>query len=252
MRQFLGAMIAALIITGALSARGAEITLIAPGGIRAPLEQIVPEFERQTGHKVLMTITSGGGTKDRVTRGESFDVPIIQPPYETVLASGHVIPDSATPVATVAVGVAVRPGMPRPDIGNAEAVKRTLLAAASISYPDPKGGAAAGVSFTATMQKLGILEAMAPKIRLAQGGDAAMVMLAKGKVELGLTFISEMRAPGIELIGVLPRDISTPTAFVAFLSAQAKEKAAAQSLIRFLASPDRVAAYRAGGMEPGS
>ena len=83
MRQFLDIVIAAFIITGALSARAAEITLIAPGGIRAPLERIVPEFERQTGHKVLMTITSGGGTKDRVTRGESFDVPIIQPPYET-------------------------------------------------------------------------------------------------------------------------------------------------------------------------
>ena len=252
MPYVLCAAIAALVTSSATTARAAEITLVAPGGIRAALERVVPGFERQTGHKVVMTITSGGGAKERVMKGEAFDVPIIQPPYEEVLASGHLVADSAAPVGTVAVGVAIRPGMPKPDIGNADAVKRTLLAAASISYPDPKRGAAAGVSFTATMERLGIHEAMQPKIHLAQGGDAAMTMVAKGEVELGLTFLSEMRVSGIEPVGGLPRAISTPTSFVAFRSTQAKDKAAADALIHFLTSPERTADYRASGVEPGS
>src|SRR6266853_1419707 len=151
-------------------AQGGEITLVAPGGIRAAIEQLIPGFERKTGHKVKATFGSGLGTKQQVTRGEAFDVPVVQPPYPEVLASGNVVAGSATTLASVAVGVAVRKGAPRPDISTPEAVKRTLLAAKSVAYPDASGGAAAGVSFNETLKKLGIAEQMQPKIKPAQGG----------------------------------------------------------------------------------
>src|SRR5579864_6383647 len=93
-----------------------EVTLIAPGGIRAAVEQLIPGFERKTGYKVKATFGSGLGTKQQVARGEVFDVPIVQPPYPEVLASGHVVKDSARPLATVSVGIAVRQGAPKPDI----------------------------------------------------------------------------------------------------------------------------------------
>src|SRR5262249_29946620 len=108
---------------------------------------------------------SGGGTKQQVARGEPFDVPVVQPPYPEVLASGHVVADSATPLATVAVAVAVRKGERKPDISTPDAVKRMLLAAKSIAYPDARGGAAAGVSFEETLKKLGIRGAIQPQIR---------------------------------------------------------------------------------------
>jgi molybdate transport system substrate-binding protein len=101
--------------------------LIAPGGIRAAIDQIIPDFERRTGHKVKATYGSGGGTKAQVIRGEPFDVPVVQLPLEPVLASGHVIADSETPLATVSVGVAVRTGAPKPDIATADEVRRALL-----------------------------------------------------------------------------------------------------------------------------
>src|SRR6202030_4691491 len=110
----------------------------------------------------------------QVTRGEVFDVPIVQPPYPEVLASGNVVASSATPLASVALGVAVRKGAPKPDISTPDAVKRMLLAAKSISYPDAASGAAAGVSFNETLKKLGIAEEMEPKIKRAQGGAGAM------------------------------------------------------------------------------
>src|SRR6202158_4910050 len=106
-----------------------EITLIAPGGIRGAIEQLIPGFEIKTGQKVKATFGSGGGTRQQVARGEAFDVPIVQPPYPEVLASGNVVVSSATPLATIALGVAVKKGAPKPDLSSAEAVKRTLLAA---------------------------------------------------------------------------------------------------------------------------
>jgi molybdate transport system substrate-binding protein len=233
------------------SARADEVTLVAPGGIRAAIEQLIPGFEQKTGHKVKATFGSGLGTKQQVARGEPFDVPIVQPPYAEVVASGNVVVNSATPLATVAVGVAVRTGQPKPDISTPEAVKRMLLAAKFISYPDPAGGAAAGVSFNETLKTLGIAEQMAPKIKIARGGAAAMASLAKGEVEIGLTFISEMiTEPGVEAVGALPRAISTPTALVGFVSAHAKAPEAAKALLAYLSSPAAAAVYKSVGMQP--
>ena len=141
-----------------------EVTLIAPGGIRTSIEALIPGFERKTGYKVKATFGSGGGTRKQVVQGDAFDVPIVQPPLQEVLASGNVVAASQTPLAKVSVGVAVRKGAPKPDISTPEAVKRTLLAAKSIAYPSASGGAAAGVSFDETLKKLGIAEQMQPKI----------------------------------------------------------------------------------------
>jgi molybdate transport system substrate-binding protein len=213
---------------------------------------MIPDFERRTGHKVKATYGSGGGTKAQVIRGEPFDVPVVQLPLEPVLASGHVIADSEKPLATVSVGVAVRNGAPKPDIATANEVKRVLLEAKYISFPNAAAGAAAGVSFEETMRKLGITEAMKPKIKPAQGGRGAMALLAKGDIDIGLTFISEIiTEPGVEVVGPLPRDISTPTALVGFVSTQAKELEAAKALLAYLSGPEAAKVYKERGMEPG-
>jgi molybdate transport system substrate-binding protein len=234
------------------TASAAEVTLIAPGGIRAAIEEMIPAFEKKTGNTVKATFGSGNGTKQRVVKGEVFDVPVVQPPYPDVLASGNVVKNSETPLAHVSVGVAVRPGTPHPDISSPDAVKKLLLSAKSISYPDPKGGAAAGVSFDETLKKLGITDQMRPKIKLAQGGAGAMAMLAKGDVDIGLTFVSEIiTEPGVEVVGPLPESVSTPTRLSGFISAHSKEPAAAKQLLDYLSSADAAKVYRERGMVPG-
>jgi molybdate transport system substrate-binding protein len=155
----------AIALSPVQSVRAAEITLIAPGGIRDAIQKMIPEFERKTGHTVKATFGSGGGTKQQVMRGEAFDVPIVQPPLAELLASGHVIPGSETPLATVAVAVAVKKGAAKPDIATADAVRKMLLAAKAVSYPEGARGAAAGVSFEETLKKLGIAEQMQSKAR---------------------------------------------------------------------------------------
>jgi len=242
----------ALVLVSSSVVHADEITLVAPGGIRAAIVKLIPEFEKHTGHKVVATFGSGLGTKRQVAAGEPFDVPIVQPPYPEILASGHVVAGTATPLATVAVGVAVRTGDRKPDISTPDAVKRMLLAARAIAYPNGASGAAAGVSFDDTLARLGIADQMKPKIKLAQGGAGAMAALATGDVDIGLTFISEIiTEPGVELVGPLPREISTPTALVGFLSTHARAPEAAKALLAFLSSADAAPVYRASGMQPG-
>jgi len=246
------ALLFAIILSTSSSGRAqTEVTLIAPGGIRAPIEQLIPGFESKTGYKVKATFGTGGGTKRQVVNGDAFDVPVVQPPLPEVLASGNVVVGSETPLANVAVGIAVRKGAPKPDISTPDAVKRALLAAKSISYPDAAGGAAAGVSFNETLKKLGIAVQMQPKIKLAQGGAGAMQMVANGEVEIGLTFMSEVDDPGVDVVGALPPEISTPTGLVGFVSTRAKDPAAAKALLEYLSSPDAASAYKAHGMQPG-
>src|SRR5258706_7877411 len=150
------AVIAGLVMANVQGASAAEVTLIAPGGIRAAVEQMIPAFEKKTGHKVKATFGSGNGTKAQVTKGDAFDVPIVQPPYPELLASGNVVAASETPLAHVAVGVAVRPGTPHPHISSAEAVKKPFLSAKSIFPPRPDGGAPARASLAGAAKKLWI------------------------------------------------------------------------------------------------
>src|SRR5438477_357541 len=99
--RFFSFALLAMTLSSAQSVRADEITLIAPGGIRDAIQKMIPDFESKTGHTVKATFGSGGGTKQQVMRGEPFDVPIVQPPLAEVLATGHVIVGSETPLATV-------------------------------------------------------------------------------------------------------------------------------------------------------
>jgi molybdate transport system substrate-binding protein len=245
----------ALIAISMLSAGSAaadELTLIAPGGIREPLQKLVPQFERLSGHKVKMTIGSGNGTRAQVKNGEFFDVPIVQPPLDDVLATNLVIKATETPLATVAVALAVRKGAAKPDISNADAVRKVLLAARSVSIPDRASGAAAGVSFDETLKLLGIVEQMKPTLKRVQGGAGAMAAISKGQVEIGLTFLSEIHDPGVEVVGALPREISIPTGLVGYVHAHSKSPQAAKALLDYLSSPAAAVVYREFGMQPGN
>jgi molybdate transport system substrate-binding protein len=149
----------AIALSLAPQARADQVTLIAPRGIRAALEQLIPLFECKTGHTVKATSGSGGGTKQQVIRGDPFDVPIVQPPLGPVIASGHVVAASETPLATVAVAVAVKKAAPKPDISTPAAVRRMLLAALGIDEMKPKvvraQGGAGGKALVAFLSSLG-------------------------------------------------------------------------------------------------
>jgi molybdate transport system substrate-binding protein len=232
------------------SAQNGEVVLIAPGGIREAMEQMIPGFEKKTGYKVKPIFGTGLVTKKQVASGDDFDVAVVQPPYPAVIASGNALDSTATPLASSAVGVAVRKGAPAPDISTPEAVKRMLLDAKSIAYPGAAIGAAAGVSFDETLKRLGIFDQVRAKVKPSAGGKAAMVMAAKGEVEIGVTFLSEMDVPGIDVVGPLPREISTATSFVGLISSHSKNPAGAKALLDYISSPAAMAVYKKNRMEP--
>jgi molybdate transport system substrate-binding protein len=252
MRHLLLSAVVACTLCHAQGAGAQDVTLVAPGGMRCPLDRMAPDFERRTGHMVKVTIGAGGATHQQVVRGEPFDVPIVQPPYQDVIASGHVVAASETPLATVAIVVVVRKGDPVPDISTPDAVKRMLRAAKAISYPDGAGGlgGAAGVSFDGTMKTLGIFDEMRPKIRRV-AGVSLMQLLTRGDIDVAVTFASEITDPGVVVVGPLPREISTPTALVGFISAHSAAPDAARAILSYLSSADAGLAYRACAMQPG-
>lgn len=251
MNRLISSAIFAAAVFGPPVARAEEVTLVAPGGMRCPIDLLKPGFERKTGHVLKATIGAGGATHRQVVQGAPFDVPVVQPPYRDVIDSGHVIPSTETPLATVPIVVVGRKGEPKPDISTADAVKRMLLAAKAISYPDGAGGlgGAAGVSFDETQRKLGIFDEMKPKVKRVQG-VTLLQLLTRGDIDYAITFASEVNDPGVEVVGTLPREISTPTGLVAFISAQARAPEAARALLAYLSSADGAAAYRACSMTP--
>jgi len=239
MKQWLSIIaVVTLVLVSAHSLRAqGEITLIAPNIIDDPIKQLIPGFEAKTGHKVKATFGAVVGTKQQIVRGD--------------IASGNVVPSSGIPLANVSIGVAVRKGAPKPDISNADAVKRMLLAAKSIAYPDPSNGDAAGVSVNEPLKKLGILDQLQPKVKLAQGGARAMALVASGEVEIGMTFLPGMADPGIDIVGPLPREVSPPTVVIGFVSSHAKDPAAGKELLTYLSSPEAAATYKAQRFQPG-
>ncbi len=252
-RILLFAACLALVMGSLREARAqSEITLIAPGSSKSAMDKLIPGFESKTSYKVKMTNGTGLVIKKLVLQGDGFDVAVVQPPVPDVLASGNVVTSSQRPLATVAIGVVVRKGAPKPDISTPEAVKRTLLAAKSITYPDPAMGSASGASFTETLKKLGIFEQVFPKVKLAPSGIAALATVAKGGAEIDISFLSEVSDPGVELVGALPVEISTPTGFVGFVASHSKSAEAAKALLDYLSSPDAAPIYTAQGFRPGA
>lgn len=225
--------------------------MIAPIGIKAAIDDLIPGFEKKTGYKVKPTYGTGLVTKKQVADGEPFDVPIVQAPYDEVVKSGHVVAASMKPLASGRVGVAVKKGAPKPDISSAEAVKRMLLSAKSVVYPNPARGPAAGITFDQMLVKLGIAEQVKPKLKPVVGAEV-MKITARGEAEIGVTFLSELGGePGIDIVGPLPLDIAPPTRLVAFVSAHAKDAKAAKALIDYLSSGAAAATYKHHRMQPG-
>ena len=227
------------------------IILTAPAAVKSAFDDMVPAFEKKTGHKVKFKAASAMGMNKLILSGLTVDVPVVQAPYTEILASGRVVPGSAITLATVQLAIAIKKGAPKPDISTAEALKKTLLNAKSIGSQNADKGASAPVVFDKVLEKLGIAAQVQPKIRLAKQGDSVMLMLAKGEVDFGITFTSEITHSDVELGGVFPNQLAPPVSFVGFVSSHALDPVASKALLDYLASPANAAVYRAHGMQPG-
>jgi molybdate transport system substrate-binding protein len=237
-----------LVLTGAGIANAAEIKVLSSVGIKAVVDELAPQFEAATKHKVQITYDLAANLKRTIEAGEPFDVTILTPAMvEDLIKQGKVAADSRSTIARTGLAVMIRAGSRRPDISTVDAFKRALLDAKSITYARE---GASGVAFAALIERLMIADALKPKTRLAATGDAINESIVRGEVEFGILPVSEiLPVRGAEMLGPFPADVQNYIVMVGGVSAGAKQAAAAKDFIQFLMSPAVLPVIKAKGME---
>jgi molybdate transport system substrate-binding protein len=248
-RLYCAVMIVALTALAA-PASAAEVKVLTAGAFKQVVLALVPDYERQTGNHVTVDNGTAGQLKSRIDGGEAFDIVVITPAVvDDMIASGKVAPGSKINLASVGIGVVVKEGAPKPDIGTVEQFKEALLKAKTVAYIDPASGGSSGIYVDKLLEKLGIADQIRPKAKLKQGGHVAD-LIASGEAELGIHQISEIvPVKGVTLVGPLPKEIQNTTVYATGLSASTKEKDAAKELIDYLSGADAAAVLKSKGMD---
>jgi len=218
-------------------------------GVKAVVLDLLPEFERTRGAKPDITWASTNMLMDEIRNGATGDLAILtDEAIDALIGQGKVVAGSRVDLARSAIGIAVRQGAAKPDIGSPAALKAALLAARAISYS--KTGIS-GVYFPTVLERLGIAETVKGKVVIPPMGVPVGEVVAKGDAEIGVQQISELLpVPGIEIVGPLPAELQKLTVFSAGLFVGAKEPDAAKALVTMLTSPGARPLYQRKGMEP--
>jgi molybdate transport system substrate-binding protein len=244
----------------AANAEAAEIKVISANGPRAVLAGITGTFERATGHKLAITVIETGEIRHRILSGALYDVIILPSGTADELAkAGKIVAGTMMPIIRTSFGMAVRTGEPRPDVSSADAFKRSLLAAKSILITDPSTGGISGVHFMSVLDRLGITDAMKPKLVLHRGSGYHAERIARREADLAVQAEHEIRCvPGIEFVPY-PTEFQRVVSFTAGVGADPKEAAGlpgsasapASHFIQFLRGPEALAAIKAKCLQPG-
>jgi len=244
-------VVAALVLAlPSVVAAQSEITLLSPDPIKATIDKLVEGFEAKMGTQVKVTYGTGVGTRKTVASGQALDVSLLFAPFPEALKTGNIVPGSATVIARLRLALAVPKGAPKPDISTPEAVKRALLNAKSILSVDPTQGSVGGIAL-ATLDKLGITEQVMPKIKWVRTGVIVQESVANGEAEIALgPYLSDMRNPGLDVVGALPPEASTPVDITGFLSTSVKDPKAAKALLDYLSSHEVASVYEAAKIFP--
>jgi molybdate transport system substrate-binding protein len=234
----------AMMLATSVSAWADEIRVTSSNALRPVLEQIAPEFENATGHRLVFT----WGQAD-ILNGKSFDVAVLTAAViDKLIMEGRLIGATRTAVAVSAAGLAVRKGSAKPDIGTVASFKRTLLNASSITFAEQGG---TGAYLKALFLRLGIADALMSKLRPLRLNQGPAEAVADGEAEIGLTQISEiLPCAGAELVGPLPSEVQLATTYVTAVGVGTPHVDAAADLIKFITAPAAAAVLKAKGLDP--
>jgi molybdate transport system substrate-binding protein len=254
-RWLSGLGVAACLFAGAASA--AEVQVMISAGFYGVYAELGPAFERASGHKLITTRGPSMGDSSesiptRLTRGEAADVVIMDgAAADALIRRGLARADSKTELALSQIGMVVRAGAAKPDIGSVEAFRGALLAAKSIAYSDSSSGTYLSTTLFA---KLGIADQVMPKSRKVRGppsGEPVAAVVARGDAEIGFQQVSELiHVPGVTFVGAIPGELQPGHSFAGAITGNARQLEAAAALLRFLASPDAVPVILKAGLAP--
>ena len=235
----------------------AEIRVMISAGFFKVYSELGPGFEKATGHRLVTTRGPSIGDSPeaipaRLGRGEPADVAILDGVgVDPLITRGLLRADGKLPLARSQIGMVVRAGAPKPDIGTVDGLKQALLNAKSIAYSDSSSGTYLS---TVLFQKLGIADAVLPKSRKIPGppsGEVVAAVVARGEAEIGFQQVAELiHTPGVDFVGTVPNEVQPPTFFVGVLTTQSREPDAALALLRFLSSNDAAPVITKAGLTP--
>jgi molybdate transport system substrate-binding protein len=226
----------------------AELKVLAGGSMTGALNELGPQFERASGHKVTIHFDSTPNLIKLATSAP-FDLGVVPVDvFKNAEAKARFASGPTTDIARVGYGVAVRAGTPKPDVSTPDALKKTLLDAQSVAFLP---ASAAGAYVSSVFERLGIAEAMKAKTKPQTAtGDIAKAV-AKGDAELAVFLVNVLMEPGVELAGPFPAELQNDLVFTSAVAADTNEAEAARAFITYLKTPAAVAVIKAKGMEPG-
>jgi molybdate transport system substrate-binding protein len=231
-------------------AQAAEIVVLSAAAVQEPFEAVVHAFEHDTGNKVAVTFGSVGTIQTKLKAGANADLVILS----TALVAeaekdGNARAGSRAMVGRAEIGVAVRDGTAVPDISTADAFKKTLLAAKSVSFTDPAGGGTAAVFVAGLLDRLGIADTIKGKSQKFNTGREVVGAVVRGDAEIGIGFTSEfLPVKGVKVVGALPREIEFVNEYSAYIPATSAAADSAQALLAYLARPASRDIFKAAGV----
>src|ERR1700689_2252927 len=202
-----------------------QIKILSGGAMKSLMVEIVPLFERASGAKVEIKFALTSVLKKEIEDGAAFDIALLpRPELDALVEAGRIAAGTQTDITRSAVGLAVRAGAPKPDIGTVAALKRTLQDAKSIGYSDGPSGA----YIADLLVRLGIADEMKPKTRLTSRPVAEIV--AEGEAGAGMRgMVAILPVKGAELVGPLPGQLQNIIIYAAGIAARAREPVAARA-----------------------
>ena len=230
------------------AASAADIQVLCSNGFKAVLEELAPQFERASGHKVNVKFGLAANFKQQIDGGESFDLAILTPALvDDLIKSQKMAADTRTVLARTGLGIMIKTGARKPDVRTTDSFKKSLVDAQSIAYARE---GASGVAFAALIEKLGLAESLKPRLKPTASGEEVNDLVVRGGAQYGILPLSEILAvKGAELGGMFPADVQTYITMATGVSSKAKQAAAARDLIKFLMTPAATTVVKAKGME---
>ena len=239
-----------LLLAATTAARSDTIKLLTTGAFKPAAQDIIADFERQSGHKVTLINDTAGALRQRVMGGEKFDVLVLtQDGLEALVGSKKIDDMSITPLAKVGIGVAVPLSAPQPNISSVEGFRRTLLAARAVAYMDPAAGASSGIYLAKLFQSMGIASEIPKKAVLVRGGLSAE-RVARGDADIALQQASELKlVPSVRFAGMIPESVQNYTTYSGALSADTAVLQAATALLAAFSDPSADPILKQRGLE---
>jgi molybdate transport system substrate-binding protein len=225
----------------------AEIKVLSSIATREAYLELVPQFEKSSGHKVATTWAGTTAIMQRMAAGETYDLIIISSTeLDDLIKQGKIVSGSRADLAKSGIGIAVRSGAPRPDVSTPDALKKALLAAKTVGYTSGPSGVYMGQ----LVERMGIVAEVKAKFRSVPSGGTIGTVIAAGDCEIGFQQVSELvHIPGIDYIGPLPSEVQRVTTFCCGLQTGGPQPDAAKALVAHLTTAAARTVMQKHGLE---